>query len=71
MDKYIFNRNLVFLRKTLGYSQQRLSNVLELNRSSLSSWEECRANPNIEVMVKIARFFGVTLDELCTENLNK
>jgi transcriptional regulator with XRE-family HTH domain len=45
-------------------SQQELAKVLNMKQSTLANYESGSRNPNIEIMIQIANFFSVTLDEL-------
>ena len=59
-----FNKKLQELRKQKGLTQEELSEKLYVSRTAISKWESGRGYPNIESLKAIAKFFGVTVDEL-------
>ena len=59
-----FNEKLQELRKQKGLTQEELAEVLFVSRTAISKWESGRGHPNIESLKAIAKFFGVTIDEL-------
>ena len=59
-----FNEKLQELRKQKGLTQEELAEVLFVSRTAISKWESGRGYPNIESLKAIAKFFGVTVDEL-------
>lgn len=66
----ILNKNIKFLRKQKGYTQQQFADFLKIKRSALGAYEEGRAKPNLEVQKAIAKEFGISLDQLLTKNLS-
>lgn len=59
-----FNEKLQGLRKQKGLTQEELAEVLFVSRTAISKWESGRGYPNIDSLKAIAKFFGVTIDEL-------
>ena len=59
-----FNEKLQELRKRKGITQEELAETLYVSRTAVSKWESGRGYPNIESLKAIARFFGITIDEL-------
>ena len=59
-----FNEKLQELRKQKGLTQEELAEVLFVSRTAISKWESGRGHPNIDSLKAIAKFFGVTIDEL-------
>ena len=59
-----FNEKLQELRKQKGITQEELAESLYVSRTAISKWESGRGYPNIDSLKIIARFFGVTIDEL-------
>lgn len=51
-------------RKELNLSQREFVRLLGVPRNSLQMWEGGKCNPNIEGLMKLAKFFGVTETEL-------
>ena len=58
------NEKLLELRKQKGLTQEELAEVLFVSRTAVSKWESGRGYPNIDSLKGIAKFFGVTIDEL-------
>ena len=59
-----FNEKLQELRKQKVLTQEELASQLYVTRTAVSKWESGRGYPNIDSLKAIARFFGVTVDEL-------
>ena len=59
-----FNEKLLELRKQKGLTQEELAEVLFVSRTAISKWESGRGYPNIDSLKAIAKFFGVTIDQL-------
>ena len=58
------NEKLQELRKQKGLTQEELAECLFVSRTAISKWESGRGYPNIDSLKAIAKFFGVTIDEL-------
>jgi transcriptional regulator with XRE-family HTH domain len=58
------------LRKKEGISQEKLAEVIGVSRQAVTKWENRNANPDTENLIRLAEFFGVSLDELC-KNVSK
>lgn len=52
------------LRREHGMTQDKLAAYLKISSQSISKWENNNAMPDISLVVPIANFFGVTIDEL-------
>jgi putative transcriptional regulator len=52
------------LRRKTGITQEMLADKLEVSRQTIGSLESGRYNPSISLAFKIARFFGVTIEEI-------
>ena len=63
-----FHEKLHSLRKQKGLTQEALAEALHVSRTAVSKWESGRGYPNIDSLKATAAFFGVTVDELLTEN---
>ena len=59
-----FNEKLKELRKQKELTQEELAEVLFVSRTAISKWESGRGYPSIDSLKVIAKFFGVTIDEL-------
>ena len=52
------------LRKEKNISQEKLAAYLGISYQAISKWENGNAYPDIQLLPDIARFFGITIDEL-------
>ena len=63
-------KNLKYLRKLRGWTQEEFSNKLNIKRSLIGAYEEERADPRLEVLEIISDMFKITLDELLRKDLS-
>lgn len=63
MDKR-FCKNLRDARKACGFTQKQVAAALNVVESCYANWEQGRTEPNVEMLRRLAQFFGVTIDEL-------
>lgn len=63
-----FAENLKCLRKEKGVTQEKLSEILGVSAQSVSRWELSICYPDIEMLPAIANYFGVTVDELLSND---
>ena len=52
------------IRKQKGIRQEELAKALGVSRQTISSLENGRYNPSIQLAFKLARYFHVTIEEL-------
>lgn len=64
------SKNIKKIRNIRGLSQQAFAELFSLTRGNISSYEESRAEPKIEVIVRIANFFGIPLTDLIEKDLS-
>ena len=50
------------LRIANNYSQVDLANALSVTKQSVSNWENSNIQPSVDILIKLADFFGVTTD---------
>ncbi|MDR3711848.1 MAG: LexA family transcriptional regulator [Puia sp.] len=62
-------KNLKYLRKLRGWTQEEFSAKLGIKRSLLGAYEEERAEPRIDVLETAGDMFKLTLDELLRKEL--
>lgn len=63
-------RKIRTLRKNKNMTQEQLAEILSVTSQSVSKWENCLAAPDISLLPIIARFFGITMDELFNYRLD-
>lgn len=63
---------LLDLRKDAGLTQNDLSAIINVNKHSISSYEREQSEPPDEIKIRIAKYFGVSIDYLLgmTDNPN-
>lgn len=64
MDMELLSEKLKSLRKEKDCSQEKLAKYLNVSFQAVSKWENGNACPDISLLPGIARFFGITVDEL-------
>lgn len=64
-----FGTNLKKIRQIKGLSQQAFAELIDLNRGVISSYEEGRAEPKIETLLRIASYFGIPTDDIISKPL--
>ena len=52
------------LRRQRGILQEELAAALQVSRQTISSLENGRYNPSILLAFRLARYFGVSIEEL-------
>lgn len=66
----IANKNLKYLRKLRGWTQEEFAQKLRIKRSLLGAYEEERAEPRIDVLEAVADMFKLTLDDLLRKDVS-
>lgn len=52
------------IRKGRGIRQEEFAKALGVSRQTISSLETGRYNPSIQLAFKIARYFGMTIEDV-------
>ena len=55
---------LIKRRLALGMSQTKFAQALDLNPSTVSLWERGIVKPGVDSVIALAKFFGITEQEL-------
>src|ERR1700733_6433296 len=63
-------KNLKYLRKLRGWTQEEYAAKLKIKRSLLGAYEEERAEPRIDVLEVVGDLFKLTLDDLLRKELS-
>lgn len=66
-----FAKNIKFLRKRRGSTQDDVASALGLKRSTLSGYENNVAEPGIEVLIAFSKYFEIAVDTLLKMDLSK
>lgn len=62
-----FSKNLKNIRKQSNLSQEDMADYLGCERQTVSMYETGKREPSINMLIKIANFFHVSLDDLITD----
>lgn len=66
-----FNNNLKYIRKLKNISQQDLATKLNVDRSSISRWENNEMDPTVDKAIQIAKVLNISpADFLATDMTN-
>lgn len=63
-------KNLNYLRKKNKLSQEALAKAIKIPRTTLGDYERGQSEPNINMLIKLAAYFDVNLDQLIKEDLS-
>ena len=56
--------NLIRLRKEAGLSQEELADKLAVSRQAVSKWERGEALPDTDNLIRLAKLYNVSIDEI-------
>lgn len=59
---------LLTLRTKAGWSQEFVARKIEVSRQTIMNWESGENKPNVDKAIKLAKLFGVTVDELLSDD---
>lgn len=60
----VFGQNLIRLREREGMTRRELAEKLGINEGTLQGYETTSREPRFELLIKIANYFGVSVDDL-------
>jgi transcriptional regulator with XRE-family HTH domain len=63
-------KNLRFLRKSKGWTQEEMADKLRIKRSLVGAYEEERAEPKLEALEIMSELFKLSLDQLLLQDLS-
>lgn len=70
MDTKKIGEFLKSLRKAKGLTQQAVADELYVNSKTISKWENGDSIPDISIISNVAKFYGVTVDEILRGHRN-
>ena len=59
-----YGKNFKELRIERGLSQRDLAKATGISQQAISFWEQDKRTPNMDDCIRLADFYGITLDEL-------
>ena len=71
LDLKMMGDRLSELRRDFGYTQEDLSLLLKINRSSISNYEQGINEPSLSTIVKLANLYNVSTDYLLCRTKEK
>ncbi|MEY8507669.1 helix-turn-helix domain-containing protein [Lachnospiraceae bacterium 42-17] len=69
MNTNIISKYLQLLRKKHNYRQDELAKKLDISRQAVSKWETGAAIPDLEVLLKISKLYGITINDILEPNI--
>lgn len=66
-----FSSNIKFLRKRKGRTQEDVAAALSLKRSTLSGYENGIAQPGIEILVSLSKYYNISIDTLLKTDITE
>ncbi len=66
MKNNLFGKKLKELRLEKGLSQQALGKELGFCNQTISFWESGSREPDLDTLIKVAKYFDVGIEELLT-----
>lgn len=66
-----FAKNIKFLRRRIGRTQDDVASALGLKRSTLSGYENSVSEPGIGILVSFSKYFSIAVDTLLKMDLEK
>lgn len=64
-----FHSKMIKLRKHKGFTQETFAQEIGVSRQSVYKWESGQSYPEVEKLLKIARTFGVTVDDMLNDEM--
>lgn len=64
-----FGTNIKKIRQVKGLSQKAFADLFDLNRGVISAYEEGRAEPKIDTLLKVAVYFSLDINDFLTKPL--
>ena len=63
-------KTLQQIRKSNGYTQEKLAEEIEVSVRYISDIEQDRAKPSYEILIRICNLFKISLDQIFSEYIN-
>lgn len=64
-----FATNLTYCRKVFRVTQENLAIQLGRSQSTIGGWENKVSEPNVDALIKISEFFGISIDNIIKVDL--
>ena len=70
MNDYKFGNFLCMLREKKGMTQAEIANMLGVTTAAVSKWENGSSKPRVDVLIKLANYYNVSIDYLLSRTDN-
>lgn len=70
MEVAKLNENIKFLRKKFGYTQETFAEAVGIKRSLVGAYEEGRADPRLNNLLRMSEIFNVSVDTLISKDVS-
>lgn len=67
----VFSDNIKFLRNRKNITQSAIAESFVITRSRYVSYEDGRSEPPLEILIKISKYFHISIDLLLTVDIRK
>ena len=64
IDNQKVGRRIAAMRQRNGLTQQQLAAMMNVSHQAVSKWEGGQAMPDIQTLLELTRFFGLTVEQL-------
>lgn len=65
-----FGEKLKEIRKRFGFTQEELSELINVSRQAITKWERDEGLPDITNLQELSKLFGLTIDNLLSNDNN-
>ena len=69
-SKIKIGNNIQKIRKSNGYTQEKLAEEIEVSVRYISDIEQDKSKPSYEILIKICNVFQISLDQIFCEYIN-
>lgn len=67
----LISDNIKYLRKRMGLTQEQFAEAIGIKRSLIGAYEEARADPRINNLIKMAEISGTSVDLMISKDVSK
>ena len=59
-----FSQNVALFRKQMNLTQREMAKLSGVSQKSIDNYEKDQVEPKLTALIKLAKFFGVSIDYL-------
>ena len=67
IDNRVVGRRISAMRQQNGLTQQQLAAMMNVSHQAVSKWESGQTLPDIQTLLELTRFFGITVEQLIAQ----